>query len=161
MRRETLWGATGATIVTIAAASTSVLAATLGASALALRPFTVVRVRGWWHVQGDQLAGTEAWGASMGQCVVSEQASAVGITAVPTPETERASDLWSVFETTYGVFSVSSAIGLLETGIAREFDSRAMRKVEDGEDFITVFETPSIVASGQIRFADRFLIKLH
>jgi len=160
-RRDTLWIGSPSTDTTIAAANTAVLILSLGAAGLALRPFTVVRVRCYWHLKSDQTANTEAWGASIGYAVVSDQASAIGVTAVPTPETDKSSDLWMLHATRYGQYSVSSAIGVLEQGFGENIDSKAMRKVQEGEDFITVLETPNITGSARVLQSDRILLKLH
>ena len=159
-RRDTLWGSTPAAITTLAAASTATLVASLSAAALALRPFTIVRIRGYWFVDSDQSAASEDYGAAIGCCVVSDQSVAIGVTAVPTPETDRGSDLWMLHETMYGSFQFGTAVGF-ETLSGNAVDSKAMRKVEEGQDFILVVETPATVSSARIQTADRFLVKLH
>ncbi len=160
-RRESVWISGPVVITTITTASTAVLTAVLGAGPSTLRPFTVVRTRGYLHVSGDQLTGTENWGVSMGFAVVSDQASAIGVTAIPTPETDRESDLWFVYESIWGRFGLSSAIGLLELGAHKDFDSRAMRKVEDGEDVIVALETSASHPSAIVACGFRMLVKLH
>ncbi len=159
MRRESLWIPEPTSSTTIAAASTAVLLASLNAAALALRPFTIVRVRGVMHVRSDQVAASETFGVSMGQAVVSDQASAIGVTAVPTPETDRGSDLWHVYESVLGFFKITEDEG--GQGMFLQYDSKGMRKVEDGEDSITVLETASITTSAIVQHSARFLIKLH
>ena len=96
-KRETIWF--GGAPFSAAVATTGVnLVTSLNAAALALRPFTIVRTRGVLRFSSDQEAATESWGGSFGMAVVSDQASAVGVTAVPTPTTENSSDLWFVYE---------------------------------------------------------------
>ncbi len=95
MRRETLWLSVDATR-TIVTAVGGTLVTSYGAGALALRPFTIVRTRLLIFVQSDQAAAVEATFGAYGQAVVSDQVSAIGITAVPTPVTDLASDLWYV-----------------------------------------------------------------
>jgi len=46
-------------------------------------------------------------------------------------------------------------------GVGVEFDSRAMRKVEDGQDVVTVLETSAISLGAVLTYHDRTLIKLH
>ena len=91
--------------------------------------------------------------------MVSDQAVAIGVTAVPTPDTDRGSDLWYVFEEIFGEFVFISGVGTQERGQLHRFDSKAMRKVEDGQDIITVAESPN--TSAKIQVAVRCLIKLH
>ena len=49
-------------------------------------------------VESDQSAATELFIGNLGLAVVSDQATAVGVTAVPTPATDRGSDLWFLIE---------------------------------------------------------------
>ncbi len=162
MRRESLWIGGVTTQTVIAAASSAVLLLSLNAAALALRPFTVVRTRGVFYVRSDQVSANENYGCSMGNCVVSDQAVAIGVTAVPTPEAERSSDLWYVYEQILGQFAFTTGTGYRDVGHLMQFDSKAMRKVEDGQDIIVVLETPSTNDSGaSIGYSDRTLIKLH
>ena len=159
--RESAWVAVAPTTTTITAAGTSVLFTGFSAATLGLRPFTVVRTRGTMAIRSDQAVATEVFQASLGFAVVSDQALAIGVTAVPSPETDRGSDLWFVYETLEGFFVLSSAIGIYEAQIRKEWDSRAMRKVEDGQDMAIVLETSSISAGCTILKAGRMLIKLH
>ncbi len=161
MRRETMWFSIPYVASSIGAASTAVLTGTFNAAALALRPFTIVRVRGHMFVRSDQIAATETWGCSMGYAIVSDQAAAIGVTAVPTPETDRDSDLFFLYESVLGRISVASAAGFREVGFGKDFDSKAMRRVEQGQDLAVTVETPSVVSSGVITEGGRMLVKLH
>jgi len=160
-RRESAWVSIATTRTNITAPSTAVLFTGFSAAALALRPFTIVRVRGQMHLSSDQLANSESYQASLGLAVVSDQALAIGVTAVPTPETDRDSDLFFVYESLSGEFSVSSAISILESGHGKDFDSKAMRKVEDGQDVALTIETSSISNGVFFSKQARMLIKLH
>ncbi len=159
MRRSTQWleGEFGGTIL----GSTNAVAITkvMTTPELALRPFTIVRVRGMMHVRSDQTVGLESYGAMMGMCVVSDQSIAIGVSAVPTPDTDMASDAWFVHETVVGVFGFKSGVGVLELGQSHSYDSKAMRKVEEGFQTVQVMECP--VNSGTVQDSYRMLIKLH
>jgi len=160
-RRETRWLDAIPTAVNLAGGG-SVIRFSLSAAELALRPFTVVRVRGSWFVESDQLAATEIYGGALGFAVVSDQALAIGITAVPTPITDMASDLWFVYEQQMGDFLFATAVGNGEVGkLARQFDSRAMRKVEDGQDIAIVEENSGYSFGTTSQLGFRMLIKLH
>ncbi len=136
-RRESMWVDIQATDVTLAAAGTQVLINVSNAALLALRPFTIVRTRGMWLVTSDQNVATESYFGNLGHAVVTEQAAAVGIGGIPTPATERESDLFFVLETWPGFFRFGSAVGFVTEG-PREYDSRAMRKVNDDQDIVFV-----------------------
>ena len=161
-KRESMWISISEAVNTITAASTAVLSASLNAAALNLRPFTVVRTRGILAVRSDQSAATESQHYAFALAIVSEQASAIGVTAVPTPMTDRGSDLFFVYEEMVSQYLLESLVGFdTQTGWVHRFDSKAMRKVNDDQDMIIVKETSS-VSSGVIALsAGRFLIKLH
>ncbi len=161
-RRESLWLASVWTNNTLANLGTNLLLQ-LNAAALALRPFTVVRTRGYLHIASDQIANIENQAIGYGVIVVSEQASGAGVASVPTPISEPQSD-WHVFESLASRFVISSAVGIdAAAGVGKEFDSKAMRKVDLGEDLITVLEVPDTGFSESvvIRTYQRALIKLH
>ncbi len=161
-RRESLWIGVPAVDVTLAAAGSALLIGTLNAAALALRPFTIVRVRGFWHVRLDQTAALEDWGASLGYSVVSDQAAAVGVTAVPLPEDDLGSDMFFVHEFNYGTFGFISGVGAQEIGVGRSYDSKAMRKLDDGQDLAITVQVPAAgPQSATILHAARILVKLH
>ncbi len=161
--RETMWIAIDPTDTALAAASNAALIGVLNAAALALRPFTVIRTRGIFHVISDQIAAAENFGAALGFAVVSTQASGIGATAVPLPDVDRGSDLFFVYEEILGRFIFISGAGFENVGnqALHRYDSKAMRKVNDDQDIVTVIQAQSIVSSGQVKHAGRMLIKLH
>ena len=157
-RRKTVWFTGPATTTVIAAAGTAVMTHSLGAAALAYRPFTIVRTRGYWFVESDQSAASEVFNGNMGMAVVSDQASAVGVAAVPTPATDRDSDMFFVKEDWIGRFQlVGTAIAADTSG--RVYDSKAMRKVEDGQDVVVTIEAGLINSGCIIHHVFRQLIK--
>ena len=157
---DTLWFDWVFTSTALGAGSTAALTHSLSAGALALRPFTILRTRGYWHVRSDQISAAETWGATLGMAVVTEQAVAVGVTAVPTPATDMGSDSFFLHQMVLGFFAFTTGAAYIESGKGMEFDSKAMRRVEDGSDIITVIETPSTVGSGIVQFGARMLIKV-
>ncbi len=160
--RETLWASISPTTTTLAVA-TPVLFSGLSASGLALRPFTIIRTRGVLHLSTDQIAASESYYAAYGMAVVSDQALAVGVSAVPTPLTEADSDLWFVYEpmTSRMLFGDATGLGGGD-GVMVRFDSKAMRKVEDGQDIATVEEASSNsgLLGCQLAKGGRMLLKL-
>jgi len=158
---ETRWLDIDAVDNNLAAPSTAVLSNALSAGALALRPFTVLRSRIFWHVTTDQTVAPEQQSVSMGVAIVSDQAVAIGVTAVPTPDTDRGSDLWFVYDDIMTRFFLSTAVGFNMVGEGHIVDSKAMRKVEDGEDLIIVQETTPLSAGVNVYLVGRILIKLH
>ena len=161
-RRETVWLSVPIVENVLTGAPTAILSGVLDAGALALRPFTVIRVRGIMHLRSDQAAATESFGAALGYAVVSEQASAIGVTAVPTPITDRGSDLFFVYQEIVDRIEIGSGAGTgvpVNTGRFMEFESKAMRKVNDDEDMIITVENE--LNGCNLIEAARFLVKLH
>ena len=161
MKRESLWLFATETNSALAAANTAALVGSLNAAALALTPFTIVRTRIAFHARSDQRAASENYDVAIGMAVVSAQASAIGITAVPTPYTDLGSDLWFLWFGQRGRISVTTDVGVLEAGMQEQIDSKAMRKVEDGEDMVITLENSSLSSGSTVFKVGRILIKLH
>ncbi len=124
-------------------------------------PVTIRRTLGLLNVSSDQVAATEEYGASFGIAVVSDQAVAIGVTAVPTPVTDHGSDLWFVLEDMAGAVVFGDATGRFEVGHERVLDSKAMRKVDIGQYLVGVLETSSFQPSCDLYKSFRMLVKLH
>ena len=161
-RRLTAWGSMAANAQVLTGAGSEALSFSLNAAALALRPFTIVRWRGIIGISSDQGTAAEDQSAAMGIAVVSDQASAVGITAVPSPITDRGSDLFFVYEDMVASMFVVSNSGVIPNLMtSRQFDSKAMRKVNEDED-VVVTKGNTALSDGTVLYtAGRFLIKLH
>ncbi len=152
----------GAPLVSAFTVGGGTILGTLNAAALALRPFTIVRIRQTLAWKSDQTAATERQIGAVGFAVVSDQAVAIGITAVPTPVTDLASDLWMLHQFFMSHFTVTSAIGSESQYHQIDVDSKAMRKVEDGQDLVEVGELATGLSDGfSLSDASRILIKLH
>ena len=156
-RRLTSWFQFVPADTTLGGASVA-LVFSLNAAALALRPFTVVRSHFVVKVRSDQAAAIEQQNVGFGIAVVSDQAVAIGVTAVPTPITEMGSNLW--FQHAL-IFSDESALtDRTRPAVGKDLDSKAMRKVEIGQDIIVVLETsPSIGNGAIVTVGGRMLIK--
>ena len=161
-RRKTSWFNYAPTVTTVTGGGAG-LVFTLNAAALALRPFTVVRTHLYWALQSDQLVATEDQIAAVGMAVVSDQAAAIGITAVPTPITDLGSDLWFLHAMGNASYEFQSAIGTNPNFAAfhQNIDSKAMRKVDIGQDLAVVVEAPAISDGVSILLMGRQLVKLH
>jgi len=162
MRRETLWLFASESVSALALATTAVISNSLNAAALAMRPFTVVRSRIHLSLTSDQTAGSEDQVAAFGIAVVSDQAVAIGVTAVPTPVTDLGSDLWLAHQYMTASIGLNTAVGF-DSQFATNFDldSKAMRKVEEGQDLVLVKERGTNGDGVSLFSAGRILIKLH
>ena len=159
--RKTEWIASAdITAVTSLASQAAILDQTLIiASFPQLIGATVVRTRGSWWVDTDQVSGTESYLAAMGMAIVSAQAAAIGVTAVPTPITDEFSDLFFVYDVLGGRFNFGTAASFAQTGVTKEFDSKAQRKVSEDETLIVTLENSfSVGLNYWLKF--RLLFKL-
>ncbi len=161
-RRETFWLDLVGTR-SVLASGTPVLFTGYSANTLALRPFTIVRTRGILQLASDQEAADETYMAHLGMAIVSDQALAVGVTAVPNPIADADSDMWFLYESMASSMRFGDATGFVDgAGVFRIFDNKAMRKVEDGQDIAVVVENEATPFDGCVLVKKgRQLIKLH
>ncbi len=159
-RRETEWLSFSPLIDS--ADGSAVLISSLNSAALALRPFTVVRTHLLVALTSDQSGASENQIGAVGLCVVSDQASAIGITAVPTPITDLASDLFFVHQSMINAFLFVTAAGIAPRE-DRQYvvDSKAMRKVNGDEDVVFTLEASGVGSGLSVVTMGRMLIKLH
>ncbi len=135
---------------------------TMVASELAARPFTVLRTHLEILITSDQLAADELQAGAVGLCVVSDQAAAVGVTAVPTPATDAASDLWFAHQWCFNRFAFASGVGFdASEGKVYTIDSKAMRKVNNDQQILVITELGSVSNGFSLIVAGRLLIKEH
>ncbi len=161
-RRETVWSGILETLTVLANAGDAVLFGGFSAAALALRPFTIVRTRLLHYVSSDQSGVDESWMAAIGFAIVTDEALAVGATAVPTPLSSSDSDAFFVWNAITGRQEFVSAAGFNDTGRMVMVDSKAMRKVEDGFDIAISIQNGSSPFLGTVTIkVGRMLLKLH
>ena len=159
-RRSSDWAASAdITGITALAASGVVLDQTLASTLLLGGAGTIVRTRGSVWVSTDQTANTEAPFGAIGFAVVTTQAAAIGVTAIPTPITDETSDQFFVYESFLSGIIVSSAVSIMNPWMEYKFDSKAMRKVEADQTIVVALENASSSAGLQYVVKFRMLIK--
>ena len=147
--------------VTLAGANSEAIVFSLNAAALALRPFTVVRTRFVWQIQSDQTAN-ESQQTALGLAVVSDEAVAVGVTAVPTPMSSMGSDLWFVHEISLDSLLSATVAGFVHpAGRFHRIDSKAMRKVDIGQDLVVVIQNGATSQGTENVLGGRMLVKVN
>jgi len=162
VRRESVWFfVTGSTNTITGGSGAVLIGGGFNAAALQLRPFTIVRVRGLLYLASDQAGAPEDQAINLGYSIVSDQAIAIGVTAVPTPTTDKGSDLFFVYQSLMSAGDSAAGAGVLGQGL--QFDSRAMRKVEEGQDIAITVETElaALTDGVVVRHSARILVKLH
>jgi len=161
-KKTVMWiGNTPRSSPLVVPANSSTLDSVLDAGALALRPFTILRMRGVLVAGSDQGAATEDWIGVYGMMIVTDSASAIGITAIPTPVTEPESS-WSLYIPVAGSFRFASGVGIdAQAATVFPFDSKAMRKVGIDDDLVGVIQNFSGADGLQVHMVGRTLIQLH
>ena len=156
-KRKTSWLELVPTSASVSA-STSVLLLSLTTAEKARRPFTIVRTHWEIVMANDAIGGgiTNLIGA-VGACVVTDQAEAVGITAIPTPITDLASDQWFLHQMMLSSQIEQGTDGMTYSNAKYSIDSKAMRKVDDSEDVVFIVESGAV--SFTIVHGGRLLIK--
>ncbi len=146
------WTGLNSTAQSTVAASTKVLLGDLQVS----QPMTLRRIRGVCHIVSDQLATTEHAIGAFGACVVSEDANAVGATAVPGPVSDIGSELWVMYQPLISQVFVNTAVGFdARAGMTFDIDSKGQRKVTGDERVAFVVEN----ASSSFGFLFSFFIR--
>ena len=139
-------------------ANTFIIFSSLTAAGLAKRPFTITRTVGLLACRSDQAAAIEFPNGAVGGMVVSEKAVATGATAVPDPVTEASSDEWFMYQQWVAGGEASTNAGFPVSQYM--IDSRAQRKVQDGEDFVIMIANASAADAITFHLQLRFLVKL-
>ena len=119
-------------------------------------PVTLVRTRGQWHIRLASFpgAGISIMRAAMGLIVVSTDAFAIGVTALPGPLSDPEND-WIVWSPSALSFPGSVGEGFI-LDARMDFDSRGMRKLKLGDVLAVMFEITSDVAGGSLDIAYLF-----
>ncbi len=154
--RETLWVGIQAADVTFTVAGGTIITAA-NAALLALRPFTIIRQYYEIMIRSDQAAAVEQQAFAYGCAVVSDQAAAIGVTAVPTPDTDAGSDLWMLHQYIFAM--ENNLTDRSQPARQIEIQSKAMRKVEDGQTVLQIGEFVTTNNGLIATIAGRLLIK--
>ncbi len=134
-----------------------VVDSSLDASGLAKRPFTVTRMVGSITIYSDQAGAVEHPLGAVGALVASDKAVTTGATAIPDPVTNVGSDLWFM----YMAFAGPQSTAIDGPGpLVWSFDSRAQRKVQEGDDLAIVVANANAVDGLRYTLNYRILVKL-
>ena len=106
----------------------------------------------------DQSAGNESPTGAFGMAVVKEPARAIGITAIPTPIDESSDDSWFLHQFVHARYHVD-VDGNTELFFDVEIDNKAMRRLEDGDAVVAVWENGPVGVL--VNMQARLLIMLH
>jgi len=158
-RRATEWGASAdVTTATTLAAATNVIQQSFSVAVLSdVVPTTIVRVRGHIWVASDQASVSEEPFGAIGFALVSQNALTAGVASIPGPITNEPDDRWFVYETFQAYFATGEGVSWQRY----DFDSKAMRKVEDGDALVVMVENAHSTMGLEFIVKFRILFKLH
>ncbi len=104
---------------------------------------TLRRVRGFILLLSDQTAATERQLGAFGICVASDAAVAAGAASLPGPVTELDDDLWQTWLPLQGALTVVSGVGFILQDNKIQIDSKAMRRIQQGQSLAIMAENAS------------------
>ena len=161
VRRQASWGDIDIQSVGIGGAAKALLGS-LNAAALALRPFTIVRVHLEIQWGTDQLIASESPIGALGWLVVSEQAVSAGAGSIPAPITQSDAPwfVWQALQESFMFITGTGTNAGTSSAMHYTVDSKAMRKVGVNENVAVIGENTSAVGA-IISVTGRFLLKLH
>jgi len=113
---------------------------------------TIRRTRGQIFVGSDQGATFESQVGALGIMKVNDVALAAGAASIPGPVTEAPDDGWFMWQPTTSQGDNGTG-GLSNTGVMYQFDSKAMRTIEQGFGLAVMFENGSATDGLRLNFA--------
>ncbi len=145
-RSTTDWGRSVDTGLTLVGTGAKVLLATLSLNNPGIGE-VVRRTRGRFVVASDQTAATETQFGAIGFIVVNDIAIALGVTGMPGPVTDANDDGWFVWEPFLQISEagIGAADGAATVAPGFEYDSKAMRRIEEGFGIAVIAENSSSV----------------
>ncbi len=153
-RQPTSWGRLVSPTYTTVPANSKVILASVALSNPGIGE-TVRRTRGWFSAITDQSAALEDVLGAIGFAVVTDLAFAAGAASIPGPVTDASDDGWFVWE---GFANRQDGnIGIVA---GHQFDSKAMRRIEEGSIVVMMGENAHATFGMDIGFAFSILSSL-
>ncbi len=127
-----------------------------------LIPSTIVRTRGELWVHSDQSAANEMPFGALSMQVTSEPARVAGAASLLAPIIDEAADQFFVYQFFAGGNSGPSTGALFGQPWSQfTFDSKAMRKIDDGQAIVIMMENASAAHQCEFVLKFRILFKKH
>ena len=156
-RQPTNWARFVAPTYTTVAAGTKVFLVAVVLSNPGINE-TIRRTRGIVSIASDQGAAQEYQGGAFGAIVVNDLAAAAGAASIPGPVTDANDDGWFVWRPFTQMVAENVTAGLQTWQY--EFDSKAMRRVQEGFQIAFMIENASGTEGLQVAFALSLLTSL-
>ncbi len=126
-----------------------------------LVPFTIIRTVGVIVIAADlNFITNQLFVGAFGGCIANDQARAIGVTALPGPFSEAGDDVWFQHQF-FGMQIDDRADSDLVNSQTIVIDSKAQRKVEDGQAIQFLTEGGGEADGFDISTMLRILVKLH
>ena len=109
---------------------------------------TIRRTRGLLSIKTDDPSALEDQVGAFGAVIVSDSAATAGVGSIPTPVTEASDDGWFVWMPFLGSTKIVGEAGVINY----EYDSKAMRRVEEG--FVAAFVIENSSTTDGLLFAN-------
>jgi len=156
VRPTTNWGRVVTPAPVTVAVGAKVVLATFALSNASIGE-VVRRTRGRFMILSDQVGASEYVSVAFGMLVATDAAVTIGATAIPGPSTEANDDVWFVWENVIGLSQQADNITGAGTGapigMITDFDSKAMRRVEEGRTVVLMAENVSSAHIAKVVFA--------
>ncbi len=104
-------------------------------------PLTVVRTRGVVSIAPSNFSINSVITGALGVGIVSSEALAIGITAIPGAWDDPEWGGWFVWRSFAWIFDVTTDVGRLNASVEFELDSKAMRKMDANSAIVVVVES--------------------
>jgi len=162
IRRGTNWGRIVQNTFVSVPAATKVLVASFALSNPGIGE-TIRRTRGAYLVVSDQSSATERQFGAFGMIVVNDLALAAGAGSIPGPATDANDDGWFVWEPILQLSeaSLGAADGAATIAQSLKFDSKAMRRVEEGFGVALMVENFNVTNALEVGLTVSMLSSLH
>ncbi len=158
-RRSTDWIGSAVRSTTVALAANTAI---LDQSFALAEPGTIVRVRGDLWIGTDQGAASENPFGALGFSLVKEQASTIGITALPLPYTDLNDDSFFVLQPWASRIRFLSGVGFDHRVFDHYvIDSKAQRKFVQGDEVVVTLENADATGAAIFILTFRMLVMLH
>ncbi len=154
-RAPTTWGRVCPISFTTVTQGNKALIATLILSNAGISE-TIRRTRGMVIIRSDQAAADEDQFGALGMIVINDLALAAGAASIPGPCTEADDDGWFVWQPAMAHGLQSTAGPGAPNYAVYEFDSKAMRRVEEGYGIAVMVENGSALHG--MAFASSFSV---
>ncbi len=127
-------------VISVASGASVIIASFDPAANFLLKP-TIVRSRGEVTIRPQTFGADLSIGGALGICVVSDEALAAGTAAIPRPFDDADWGGWMVWQSFFYNLEFSDTTGLRQVDKSWQVDSKAMRKVSDGESVVLMCES--------------------